>query len=511
MKKIILLTLLMVWSMSVKGQIYFNKTYDFSNHSEHGSSIMQLSDNSMVVIGPYRDFEVAEEGGIQSVFLMKLDAFGNQIWLQKHADSSAVLYTGYKGLVETNDNGFAFGGGYKKIEIGQEENPKYLIGKFDSLGNKEWFQTYGYEEYDTGIQAKQLPDGGFIMTGASTSFSETGVGLDSYDIYIVRTDREGKLIWERHIENGGFDNSTSVQVLPNGNMLFGGFLDNSVLGEYDGYILELDGEGNIVDERIFGTEYTDCGMGIELLKDGNYLVHSCEGKLTDGEVVRPTYIAKMDTNYNTLWRWESEHSIEEYNIIKAVELKDGSIGFVGWYERNSTSTLGWMGRLSKDGELIWKKEYYTVITKHQNFYDMVAANDGGMIAVGQAFNPDDVDNEESFNIWVVKVNCKGEFETLAEGETCETIVDIEEESIMDNRFQVFPNPTQNQVQFSWNPQLSATRLSIYNVAGQLVEEVELEYGQRALSLDSSDWESGVYFVVLEAEEGVLGREKLVVR
>ncbi|MEZ4884103.1 MAG: T9SS type A sorting domain-containing protein [Chitinophagales bacterium] len=491
-------------------QIYFNKTIDFSSETETAYSITQLENGDIVILGAYLDHEVRENYSIQSIFLMKLDEYGNQIWLQKYADSTAVLYTGFNGLIQTQDGGFAFGGGYAQA-FPENLPAKYLIGKFDSLGNKDWFHTYGYEDYDTGLQAKQLADGGFVMTGVSQNFSETGEGLDAYDIYIIRTDKEGNLLWEKHIDNEGFDNSTSVQVLPNGNMLFGGFLDNSILGEYDGYILELDGEGNIVDEQVFGTEYTDCGMGIELLKDGNYLVHSCEGKLIDGEIVTIDYIAKIDTNYNILWKWESKYSIEEYNLIKAVELKDGSIGFAGWYDRNSTSTLGWMGRLSSEGELIWEKEYYTVRTKHQNFYDMVAANDGGMIAVGQAFNPDDVENDESFNIWVVKVNCMGEFEALAEGESCDVIVGIENEPLLQqNSLHIFPNPTQDQVQFSWNT--PATQLSVYNTTGQLITQIPLDLGQKILQLEVVDWRSGVYLVVLEDETGAIwGREKMVVR
>ena len=75
----------------------------------------------------------------------------------------------------------------------------------------------------------------------------------------------------------------------------------------------------------------------------------------------------------------------------------------------------------------------------------------------------------------------------------------------------YPSPTQNQVQFTWNPTLSATRISIYSVAGQLVEEVDLAVGQGVLSLELGDWQRGIYFTVLESEEGaILGREKLII-
>ncbi|MEZ4885028.1 MAG: T9SS type A sorting domain-containing protein [Chitinophagales bacterium] len=75
---------------------------------------------------------------------------------------------------------------------------------------------------------------------------------------------------------------------------------------------------------------------------------------------------------------------------------------------------------------------------------------------------------------------------------------------------IFPNPTQDQVQLAWNT--PATQLSVYNLTGQLVAQIHLNLGQKALQLEVVDWRSAVYLVVLEDEKGrVLGREKMVVR
>ncbi|MGB0932310.1 MAG: T9SS type A sorting domain-containing protein, partial [Chitinophagales bacterium] len=100
---------------------------------------------------------------------------------------------------------------------------------------------------------------------------------------------------------------------------------------------------------------------------------------------------------------------------------------------------------------------------------------------------------------------------LEHSEVCTDIdVSIEDEPLFQqNSLHIFPNPTQDQVQFAWNT--PATQLSVYTITGQLIEQVPLGLGQKALQLEVVDWQVGVYLVLLEGEKGaILGREKLVI-
>jgi len=507
----IIIILLMIYSANVHPQNYFNNTYDLTGNSETGYGIVENEDGSIVVAGPYIDTEISDIRIVQGIVLMKLNQRGELIWSQKYADSTAYLFPGFKSFIQTSDGGYAYGGGYRKVAIGQEEYPKYLIAKFDSLGNKEWFKTYGGEGWDTGIQVKQTWDEGFIMVGRSSSF-----GDPESDIYLVRTDKNGEVLWERTYGEELDDYANTVEVLEDRGFIIGASIGKMHNGtpRDDSYIFKTDSLGNIEwDKKYnFGADNANCIVGaVKPTLDGGYLIKSCKGDWVEGELESTAYIAKIDERGGMIWRWEVEPNNEERGFQSVGLGKDTTYAFAGWFRLPNDYYKGWMGKLDKNGQLMWENEYIASPHDDQNIYDMVVSSNGDMIATGQAFNPEDVNNDEKWNIWVFRVNCKGEFEALAEGESCETVVGIEEElPLQQNSLHIFPNPTQNQVQFAWNT--PATQLSIYNITGQLIAKVPLDLGQKNLQWEVGDWRSGVYLVVLEDEkEGVLGREKMVVR
>ena len=72
-----------------------------------------------------------------------------------------------------------------------EGGSDYFLVKTDSLGNEEWNQAYGTEANDYGYDVIHTRDGGFLLGGYTYSQYFQG------DYYIVRTDSEGDILWER--------------------------------------------------------------------------------------------------------------------------------------------------------------------------------------------------------------------------------------------------------------------------------------------------------------------------
>mgnify|MGYP003538982008 CR=1 FL=1 len=65
-------------------------------------------------------------------------------------------------------------------------------------------------------------------------------------------------------------------------------------------------------------------------------------------------------------------------------------------------------------------------------------------------------------------------------------------------FDVYPNPARDFVKLSANScQLSAVR--VYNTIGMLVEEIEVNSNE--VEINTSDYNSGVYFINIETENG----------
>ena len=72
--------------------------------------------------------------------------------------------------------------------------------KLDVDGNVIWDRSYGGSDFDGIFGFEELPDGGFIIGGASRSGisgSKTSAGHGGMDFWLLRTDAAGTVIWDR--------------------------------------------------------------------------------------------------------------------------------------------------------------------------------------------------------------------------------------------------------------------------------------------------------------------------
>ena len=76
----------------------------------------------------------------------------------------------------------------------------------DSQGKKLWDRTFGGPKDDVGMSVVQTRDGGYVVTGRTASY---GSGKD--DIWLIKTDSGGKEQWNRTF--GGTEDDVGLQLL----------------------------------------------------------------------------------------------------------------------------------------------------------------------------------------------------------------------------------------------------------------------------------------------------------
>ena len=179
---------------------------------------------------------------------------------------------GYVLVAET----FSFGAGSADV---------YLI-KTDSIGNVMWTKTYGGSSSDYGYSVKQTVDGGFIIAGYTNSF---GAGL--FDLYVIKTDMNGNVIWSKTYGGASSDYGHSViQTLDSGYVITGYTLSFGMATQV--YFVKLDSDGNLLWSMTYGGSGNDFGWSVEQTTDSGFVITGNTDSFGRGN--RDVYLIKTD-------------------------------------------------------------------------------------------------------------------------------------------------------------------------------------------------------------------------
>ena len=161
------------------------------------------------------------------------------------------------------------------------------------FSQKGWIKTYGADETDGGNHVLVLDDG-FLITGFTSSFGNGGK-----DLWIVRTDKNRKEIWNRFY--GGMSMDTGLEALPtkdNGFIILGQTYSYGA-GLSDIWIIKIDSIGNKIWDNTYGTEKLDIGYDIcESNEDGYIIAGTTISKKTNS---LDAYVVKIDSLGNVIW------------------------------------------------------------------------------------------------------------------------------------------------------------------------------------------------------------------
>lgn len=252
-----------------------------------GLSLIETADGGFIGTGQHE----SSGAGSCDIYAYKVDACGNPEWFKTYGGPSA---DGGKCLQQTSDGGYIIAG---LATLGQGDYDMCLV-KLDAAGNIQWSKEYGGGVADYGLYVQQTNDGGYIFSGFVTN-----MGFGATDVALIKTDAAGNLQWQKIYGGAGDDWGDYVQQTSDGGYMVTGYTTSFGAGNADIYLLKVDATGNLQFSKTYGGAGSDgsssWGIVGEVTTDGGFILAGNTDSYGTGS--NDVLLIKTDALGNLLW------------------------------------------------------------------------------------------------------------------------------------------------------------------------------------------------------------------
>jgi len=153
-------------------------------------------------------------------------------------------------------------------------------------------KTYGGTDDDYAYSVQQTSDGGYIVAGETWSF-----GAGSWDIFLIKTDTNGNIIWAKTYGGTDWDVARSVQHTSDGGYIVAGYTRSFGAGSDDIFLIKTNANGNISWAKTYGGTSWDYAYSVQQTSDGGYIVAGWTDSFGAGDI----FLIKTNANGNIIW------------------------------------------------------------------------------------------------------------------------------------------------------------------------------------------------------------------
>ena len=513
--RILFFLAILPFTLHINAQITFNKRVHFGHPAAVMTGVI-VTDSCYFATGIVADTLPPHKTG--SVF-SRISLEGEAVF-HKVVTSPTKTYETWEDPVMTQD------GGILLVGNSYDSATSCFFMKFNLSGDTVLFQDYPHPLAPW--YAFMRPNGGVQLTndGGFISCNSIHNGALSFDIYMVRADAAGAVVWDSVYKLPLLDLPRSMIPDGQGGFIIGSLTDDQQLVTQNfvsqNHIFNIDGNGEVLwsyhspdSAGLMGTV-----NDLVMLDDGSLIVATGIGT----EIERPTgntiwfekLLYKLSPDHEIEWERVflnpgPQNSVADLNNV--IGMSDGSgfiaAGIEGELGINSFTIRGFLAKVSPNGEVIWTRRYVGLDSEEpiHKVFDLHETPDGGIIMVGESHDGTG-DTYPRQQAWLLKLDQYG---CLVPG--CNLLDDVDETTKKPIGLIIYPNPTTDYLNFQLHNVglLQKGTFRILDANGQLLRSFPSNGSAGdTFILPIWDWAAGVYFLqYVDGEKGVVVSEKFI--
>ncbi|MEZ5017421.1 MAG: T9SS type A sorting domain-containing protein [Flavipsychrobacter sp.] len=343
-----------------------------------------------------------------------------------------------RAVVNTSDGGFMIGGFTTSSDIditGSKGGGDAWVIKVDSNGAIQWKKIYGSALGESGYDLIATRDGNFLLAANATAnggdvsgYHPNGVQLNTPDVWIVKFDDNGNIIWQNCYGGAGKERVYAVAQTHDGGYAIVATTDSSdadVSGYHKGpdvnatdiWLIKIDSLGVLKWQRCLGGSDHDRPLDIIATKDKGLVIagfaKSNDGDVTTAKGKNDAWVIKTDSLGTTTWQ-KNYGGTENDNAAAIVECVDGGYMLMAATSSNNgdvTTLKGkictWAVRLNDTGKVLWDKSYGG--SESELAKGVIQTPDSGFVFISET-NSNDQDvsvGKGNFDWWIHKTDQQG--------------------------------------------------------------------------------------------------------
>ena len=362
MKQIIILAVLFSVPASLQAQpdTLWMKTYGGEDIDAFGY-MEEIRGGGLIAGGFTKSFGA----GSSDFYLIRTDSLGDTLWAKTYGGESIEISPE---VHQTSDGGFIMIGRTWSFGIGID---MYAV-KTDSNGNPVWSKTYGGTNEESGSSVRELPDGSFIMCGGTSSFGATGS-----DVWLVKTDSSGDMLWTKRYGGGDQDICISVLQTSDKGFIIAAHKNSAKSDRGDIWIIKTDSLGDSLWTRTYGGTFRDLPNDMIITSDGGLAVIGYTESFGHG--MKDAWLLRLSAAGDTIWA-KTYGGLKDDEGRSVIQTSDGGFLIVGWSRSFGVNIKKvWLVRTDSVGDTLWTRRFNSLPGEGNS---VVQTSDGWYVVAG---------------------------------------------------------------------------------------------------------------------------------